>query len=395
MVYVGIDVAKSKHDCMIINSDGEVLAKSFTIFNSSEGFEILFKRILNICDDFSKIKVGLEATGHYGYNLLGFLLEKGLTTYLLNPLQVNLYKKGLSLRKTKTDKVDSHAIATMLMSRANLKPYTLKDYHNRALKSLTRFRFKKSQERGKKRTDVSKYVTILFPELENLVSNIHVKSIYELLYAYPGAFYLAKANLRALTNLLAEVSHGRFGREDAIRFRDAARKTIAQGCETLESDAIELQMTIRTIGQLDKDIEELDKKIAEIIARDIKSPIISIPCLNGAMGAMILAEIGDFGRFESPDKIFAYAGMSPSIYQSGQLDNCHPHMEKRGSSYLRYALFNATASICTHDEHFKAYLAKKRSEGKHYFVAISHAARKLVRLIYAIQKSGTEYIPQT
>ena len=124
---------------------------------------------------------------------------------------------------------------------------------------------------------------------------------------------------------------------------------------------------------------------------DIRSPILTIPGISYRMGAMIIAEIGDLSRFDSPDRILAYAGMSPSTYQSGQLDNCYSHMEKRGSKYLRYALFNATKYVCLWDESFATYLAKKRSEGKHYNVAISHAAKKLVRLIYAMEKSGQSY----
>ena len=110
------------------------------------------------------------------------------------------------------------------------------------------------------------------------------------------------------------------------------------------------------------------------------------------MGAMILAEIGDFERFDSPDKILAYAGLSPSTYQSGQLGDGYSHMEKRGSRYLRYALFNAAKFVCLWDPTFAAYLAKKRAEGKHYNVAISHAAKKLVRVIYKLQKSGQAYV---
>ena len=109
------------------------------------------------------------------------------------------------------------------------------------------------------------------------------------------------------------------------------------------------------------------------------------------MGAMIIAEIGDFSRFDSADKILAYAGMSPSTYQSGQLDNCYSHMEKRGSRYLRYALYNATKYVCHWDISFETYLYKKRAEGKHYNVALSHATKKLVRTIYAMEKSGQSY----
>ena len=164
MIYVGIDVAKDKHDCFITNSDGEVLFKSFTISNNREGFETLFQRIQSVSDDLTKVKVGLEATGHYSYNLLGFLLDNGLPTFVINPLHTNLYRKSLSLRKTKTDKVDAHTIASMIMSDVNLKSYSNASYHNEELKSLTRYRFDKVKERAQLRQSVSRLVTILFPD---------------------------------------------------------------------------------------------------------------------------------------------------------------------------------------------------------------------------------------
>ena len=169
MVFVGIDAAKDKHDCFIINSDGEVLYDVFTITNTLDGFNELFSKIQSVVSDVNKIKVGLEAAGHYSYNLLGFLLNKGLPTYVLNPLHTNLYRKSLSLRKTKTDKVDARMIASMLMSCAELKPYTSTLYHKEELKSLTRYRFDKVTERSKLKSSVSRLVTILFPELEKLV----------------------------------------------------------------------------------------------------------------------------------------------------------------------------------------------------------------------------------
>ena len=169
MIYVGIDVAKDKHDCFVTNSDGEVLFKAFTIPNNRDGFETLFQRIESVTEDLSKVKVGLEATGHYSYNLLGFLLDKGLTTFVINPLHTNLYRKSLSLRKTKTDKVDAHTIASMIMSDVNLKSYSDTSYHNEELKSLTRYRFDKVKERAQLNSSVSRLVCILFPELEKLV----------------------------------------------------------------------------------------------------------------------------------------------------------------------------------------------------------------------------------
>ena len=337
VISVGIDVSKDKHDCFIVSSEGEVLADVFTIPNNLDGFRCLLQRLQACAAPQDKIKVGLEATGHYSYNLLGFLLDNGLTTYVLNPLRTNLYRKSLSLRKTKTDRVDARTIASMLLSDAGLKPYTSTAYHNEELKSLTRYRFDKVKERAKLKSSISRLVCILFPELEKLVPTLHMTSVYSLLEEFPGAKQVAAAHLK-----------------------------------------------------LDREIDEIEEQIQSIMG-ELHSPITTIPGLGFRMAAMILAEVGDFTRFDSPDKLLAYAGMSPSTYQSGQLKNCYPHMEKRGSRYLRYALYNATKYVCYWDPGFADYLAKKRAEGKHYNIAISHAAKKLVRLIFAMEKSRQPY----
>ena len=332
MIYTGIDVAKDKHDCFITNSKGEVLFKAFTIPNNRDGFDELYQKITSVTDDLTKVKVGLDATGHYCYNILGYLLDKGLATFVINPLHTNLYRKSLSLRKTKTDKVDAHTIATMLISDVNLKSYSNTSYHNEELKSLTRYRFDKVKERAKLKSSVSRLVTILF--------------------------------------------------------REAARTSIGSH---MPAKSLEIKHTIKLIQEITDEIDEIEDEIKSIMD-EINTPILSIPGINYRMGAMIIAEIGDFSRFDSPDNILAYAGMSPSTYQSGQLESSYSHMEKRGSRYLRYALYNATKYVCHWDPTFAAYFDKKRSEGKHYNVAISHATKKLVRVIYQLHRSGQAYI---
>ena len=388
MIYVGIDVAKDKHDCFITNSDGEVLFKAFTIANNLTGFTELYQKIESVMEDVSKVKVGLEATGHYSYNLLGYLIDKGLPTYAINPLHTNLYRKSLSLRQTKTDKVDARTIASMLMSDVNLKSYSDTSYHNEELKSLTRYRFDKVKERAKLKSSVSRLVCILFPELEKLVPTLHMASVYALLSEFSGAKQVANVHLTRLTNLLTKASKGRYGKETAITFRDAARTSIGSN---MPAKSLELKHTIKLIRELTSEIDEIENEI-KIIMDEIHSPILSIPGINYRMGAMIIAEIGDFNRFDSPDKILAYAGFSPSTYQSGQLDGAYSHMEKRGSRYLRYALYNAAKYVCHWDSTFAEYLAKKRAEGKHYNVAISHAIKKLVRVIYHLEKTNQQYI---
>lgn len=388
MILVGIDVAKDKHDCFIINSDGEILAKAFSFPNNKEGFNFLYEKIRAVSNASDKIKVGLEATGHYSYNLLGFLLDKGLPTFVINPLHTNLYRKSLSLRKTKTDKVDSRTIAMMLLSEISLKPYSDTSYHNEELKSLSRYRFTKVQERAKLKTSVSRLVQILFPELEKLVPTLHMASVYRLLEEYPSASHIASAHLTKLNNMLQEASKGRYGKEKAIEIRDAARNSIGS---VMPAKSLELKHTIKLIHELNLEIMEIDSEIKKMMD-EIASPITTIPGIGYNMGAMIISEIGDFSRFSSPDKILAYSGFSPSIYQSGKLDNCYAHMEKRGSRYLRYALFNAAQKACIWDKTLAQYLAKKRAEGKHYFVALSHVVKKLVRVIFHLERTGQPYL---
>ena len=389
MIFIGIDAAKDKHDCFIVSSEGEVLCDVFTISNTLDGFNDLLSKIKSFSKDLSKTKVGLEATGHYSYNLLGFLLDNGLPTYVLNPLHTNLYRKSLSLKKTKTDKVDARTIASMLMSCQSLKPYTRALYHNEELKSLTRYRFDKVSERAKLKSSVSRLTTILFPELEKLVSQVHCVSVYALLSEFPSAKHIANANLTRLTNLLYSASKGHYNRDTAIRLREAARNSIGS---VMPAKSLELKHTIKLIGELDDEISEIEAAIKQIVD-SLGTTVLTIPGIGYATAASILAEVGDFSNFETPDKILAFAGMSPSTYQSGQLTNCYAHMEKRGSKYLRFALYNATKYVCIYDSNFAAYLTKKRSEGKHYNVAISHAAKKLVRLIFALEKSHLPYMP--
>ena len=387
MIYVGIDVAKDKHDCCILGSEADSLYPVFTIPNNKAGFDELYEKIFSVIDDKTEIKVGLEATGHYSLNLLGSLIDKGLTTCVINPLHTNLYRKGLSLRKTKTDKVDAGSIAMMLMTDKTLKPYSDTSYHSEELKSLTRYRFDKVKERAKLKTSVARLVNILFPELEQLVPTLHMASVYALLSELPGASYIAECHLTHLKNLLKTASKGHYGRDMAIAIRDAARDSIGS---VMPAKSMELKHTIQLIEVMTDEINEIESSIKSIMDTS-GSPIMTIPGINYRMGAMIVAEVGDFSRFSNADQILAFAGLSPSTYQSGQLDSSYSHMEKRGSHYLRYALFNATKFVCQWDEEFGKYLAKKIGEGKHYNVAVSHAAKKLIRTIYRMELTGEAF----
>ena len=375
MIFVGIDVAKDKHDCFAMNSDGEILIENFTFQNNSDGFNLFFNSISQFDESFENIKVGLEATGHYSNNILNFLTSKGFNIYVINPLQTNLYRKGQSLRKTKTDKLDARFIATMLIT-DNLKPYSNLSYHISELKSLVRHRFRLIEER-----------TIIFPELEKIVWSTSQNSVLYLLNELPSVKDISECNLKHLTNILEKYSKGKYSRIKALEIRELAKNSIGTVSNSL---SFELKQVIQAILFLQSQIDEIDKELKSLI-EELNSPLMTIPGISYVTAAYILAEIGDINNFDSPAKLQAFAGLDPSTYQSGKFTATHATMVKRGSKYLRWALLTATRLVCMHDKTFNDYKNKKIAEGKHYFVALSHTSKKLIRVIYYLLKTNNSY----
>ncbi len=386
MIYIGIDVAKEKHDCFAMNSDGEILIENLTIKNNLEGFNSLFNLILNFNEDFKNIKVGLEATGHYSNNIINFLTSNGLSIHVINPLQTNLFRKGQSLRKTKTDKLDAKFIATMLIT-DNFKSYIPKDYHISELKSLVRHRFRLVHECSKFKVSLSRLITIVFPELEEHVWSISQKSVLYLLLELPSVKDISNCNLKHLTFLLDKFSRGKYQRDKAIEIRELAQNSIGTVSNSL---SFELRQVIQTILFLEEQINEIDKELKKLVD-ELDSPLMSIPGISYVTTAFILAEIGDINNFDTPAKLQAFAGLDPSTYQSGKFSATHSIMVKRGSKYLRWAILNAVRLVCMRDKTFNDYKLQKLSEGKHYCVAISHVAKKLIRVIFYLLKTNNTY----
>ncbi|APM37907.1 IS110 family transposase [Clostridium kluyveri] len=391
MIYIGIDIAKNKHDCCIIDSDGVVYNDSLRISNSRQGFELLYSSILSILPDkdISNVKIGLESTGHYSTDLQNFLYAKGFKLSILNPLATNLFRKAQSLRKTKTDKTDALVIAKMLFS-DDTKSYSPVSYQIQELKSLTRHRYRLIGYRSKLKTSVNRLVDIIFPELPDLFWSIHQSSSYALLSILPSPKDIAGCHLTKLTNILNTASRGKYGKDKAISLKESAANSIGTNSRSL---SFELKQTIRLIQSVQHEIDSLELLIKEIVV-EINSPLISIPGISYTLAAIILAEIGDIKRFTTPCKLLAFAGLDPSTYQSGKYTASHTPMVKRGSAYLRWAILMAGRTVSMRDATFSAYLSKKRSEGKHYYVAMSHVAKKLIRIIFHLLKTNATFAPQ-
>lgn len=388
MIYAGIDVAKDKHDCFITNSDGEVLIDHFTFPNNLAGFNSFLSIIKSFSISFDNVKVGLEATGHYSNNILEFLYSNGLSMFVLNPLSTSLYRKGRSLRKTKTDKSDARFITMMLITE-DLKPYSPVSYHIRELKSLSRHRFRLVHERSKFKVSYARMIELVFPELPSHVWSVSQNSMLYTLLELPGAKAFADCHLTRLASILKKYSKGKYLKSKAVELRDAARNSIGS---TSPAQAFELQQVIRTILFLQNEINLLDKQIKSMV-KELNTPLITIPGISYISASMILSEIGDINWFSSSAKLLAFAGLEPSTYQSGKFTSTHAVMVKRGSKYLRWAILNATRLVCMRVPTFNAYKLKKLDEGKHYFVALSHTSRKLVRLIFHLLKTNQSYCP--
>ena len=391
MLFVGIDVAKSKHDCCIIDSDGVIHTNSLRISNSKIGFDTLYSAIISALgsNEFENVKIGLEATGHYSTNITNYLFSKGFQVHILNPLATNLFRKAGTLRKTKTDKTDSKVIATMLFT-DETKSYSPVSYQISELKSLTRHRYRMIGYRSKLKLSVTRLIDIVFPELPNFVWSIHQNSSYSLLLELPTPKDIGNCHLTKLTHLISKASKGKYGREKAILLKELALNSIGSGNR---STAFELQQTIRLIQSVQFEIDALDKQIKSIVT-ELNTPIITIPGIGYTLAAIMLAEIGDIEHFSTPAKLLAFAGMEPSTYQSGNYNASKTPMVKRGSTYLRWAVMQAARLVAMRDRTFANYMAKKRSEGKHYDVARSHVGKKLLRVIFYLLKNNISFVPQ-
>lgn len=383
MIFIGIDIAKSTHFASAVNSDGEVLVEPFKFSNDDEGFQKFIKTFCNY--DISSCLVGLESTGIYGDNLTAFLFDKGFKIGKINPIQTDSLRSS-NIRKTKNDKVDTFLIIQCLM----LKHYTLvtqKDIELIKLKTICRFKCDVQKSQTKAKIQLVNCLDIAFPELANFFSDLHINSSYALLSKYPTARIIAKVKLKTLTNLLYSASKGRFKEDKAIALKKLAKHSIA-----MDNPAIgtQIKMLIEQIKMLQKQIDLLDIDISNIMEQ-LDSPISSIPGIGIWLGAIIISEIGDINRFSSPKKLLAFAGLDPSVRQSGNFNATNTKISKRGSKHLRYAIGRASQLIIWNDDTFHQYYTTKLAQGKSYLNAVGHVSHKLTRVIFTLLKTNTTF----
>lgn len=382
MVYIGIDIAKYSHFASVVSSDGEVIVKPFSFQNSREGFMKLVEEIEN----FQDCLIGLESTGHYAENLIYFLFERNYKIALINPIQTDSLRDS-NIRKTKTDKLDTKLIVECLM----LKKYSLvnfQDINIIKLRRLSRFRMELIQQQTRIKTQLTGCLDIVFPELSNFFKgNLHLKTSYALLEKYSSAKTIRSTRIDGLTNLLYNNSKGKYTYDDALRLKNLAKDSVG-----LDNPAIDLQIKclITQLRLYKKQIDDIDLGI-ETLMEIIDSKIITIPGIGYNLGAMIISEIGDIKRFSNPSKLLAFAGLDPVVKQSGNFQADTLKISKRGSTYLRYAIYRAAFLIIYNNETFHKFYLEKRAQGKTHRVALGHVCNKLVRVLFKILTDNIDF----
>lgn len=376
MIFVGIDIAKLNHFASAISSDGEIVLEPFEFKNDGDGFQLLTSKLSSFLQD--SIIIGLESTAHYGDNLVRYLVGSKFNVCVINPLQTSSMRKN-NIRKTKTDKVDTYIIAKTLLMQKSYSFITFYDLDLMDLKTLGRFRQKTIKQRTRLKIQLTSYVDQVFPELQYFFkSGLHQKAVYALLKEAPTAKAVASMHLTHLSHLLEVASHGYFKKEQAKELRVLAQKSVGAS-----DNALSIQVT-HTIGQielLDSQLEKVEFEMTEIMK--FHNPVImTIPGIGYVNGGIILGEIGNIHRFSKPNKLLAFAGLDPSVYQSGNFKAQHTRMSKRGSCVLRYALVNAAHNVVKNNATFKTYYDTKLAEGRSHYNALGHCAGKLVRIIF-------------
>ena len=388
MYYCGIDVAKRKHAIALLDENGQPVQRAFTIENTRAGFDQLLQALAALN---GPVLIGLEATGHYWWALYDDLTHHEHRVVVLNALQVHAFRKS-GVRKVKSDRTDAVWIAAFLrFSRPEpAKPTTAVFLQ---LKDVSRFRYHLSDQIGDCKRKLLSVLDRVFPEYETLFSSVFLTTSRQLLTQAVSPQALADFDLQELTELLHTASRGRFDRAKADALQTLAKQSV--GVRFL-ADAAQLQVRC-LLGQIDLLEEQrqlVDDALAQLMAQ-VPQHLTSIPGVGSTTGAALLAEIGDIQRFDAPEKLVAYAGIDATVYQTGQFEARQMHMSKRGSPYLRHALWQAASMAIRYDDELRAYYDRKRQEGKSYGTALGAVCRKLITRVYIVLKENRPYEVRT
>ena len=380
--YIGIDISKYKHDFCIISNTGEVIVENLFFENNKKGFQELLEKLKPY--NKSDIRIAFEATGHYSLNLELFLTNNGYTYTKTNPLIIHQFLKARSLRRTKTDKADSITIAKYLMS-VPYQPNSDLLYTIFTLKSLCRARESLIKERSKFAVLLTNELDKSFPELKPFFNNMISSTLLYILEKYTNTKHIAAMKDY---DSIRKISYGKFTYAKFAKLKELAKNSV--GFHNENTDLL-ISTYVSIYNDFNNKIDPIEKQISTII-KVLNPRMLTIPGIGEISAATILSEYGDIKNFSSPIKMLAFAGLDPSINQSGTLES-NGKMVKHGSGHLRYAIMNSAMTILRFSPEFYDYYLKKRSEGKCHRVALSHVCKKLIRVIYTLEKNDIDFNP--
>ena len=389
MYIIGIDIGKNHHEASIVSPEGKQIGHSLRFATTHKGADSLMSFIFNNIGNSSCI-FGMEATGHYWYPIYSFLKARGYTIYVINPIQSDSLRK-MYIRQTKNDSIDSFLIAEVIRF-GQFTTTSMADENILAMRQLCRYRDSVISSRTEIKLRISTIMEQIFPEYEKQFSSLWLSTSMGILEKYFTPENIENAPIDELFEIIKDKSHNKLTMKKAISIREAAADTfgikIAQ-----DAFSFQLKQLIDRMNFLDKQIEALDCQILEYYEK-FDCYLHTIPGIGMIAAAAILAEIGDINRFKSSSALVAFAGIDPTVRQSGEFSSTHNHMSKRGSPYLRHAIFLAATTCSFHNSPLNAYYKKKREQGKHHLTATGAVARKLTTIIYAVFRDGKPYEPK-
>ena len=389
MHYCGIDIAKRKHEASVIEQSGKAISKSFSIENSADGVAKLVKFFSDNGIVKKGVIIGMEATGHYWLALYSSLIGEGYDVKVINPIQSDAFRK-MYIRQTKNDSKDAYVIA-QIMRFGEYQTTELAEENIIALRQLSRYRLCLVESAGDCKRRIITLLDQVFPEYASLFSDIFGATSLELLETYPLPDDIMSVPTKRLADFLSKASKGRFKVSKARELKAVATGSFGVAFAK-EAFCFQIKQLVAQLQFLDDQIFDLEREIASMM-QSVDSPITTITGIGAVLGAVILSEIGDIHRFDHPSKLVAFSGLDVRIVQSGEFTGTQGKLTKRGSPFLRRALWLAANVASFKDPTLSAYYQSLRQRGKHHYVAITAVSRKLCNIIFVILHENKPYDP--
>jgi len=389
---VGADVSKESFSAAGLDGTG---TRCFSVdcTMDGDGFSKFLKTIRSQQPDLSTVVVGMESTGCYHINLFSYLTSQGIRAVVINPLLIANFAK-LALRKTKTDKKDALTIAQFLLAHKDKISQMSISQDMQDMRDLARERESLSHLISATKTEIKRVLQTTFPELERLCG-VYTGTMLAFLKEFPSARLISLAKPERIAQALEPRGQGNrisaFTADDVIKLAKTSVGTVSPAKETI------LRGKISTLLHLEARREELTDMLRDycnsLLVEDLDI-VTSVEGISDGTGTSFLAELGKIDNYETHKHLIAYAGIDPTVYQSGKYQG-KSKISKRGNKHLRHVLWLMTVSVILHNEKFRAYYQKKKQAGMPYKKAVMATMHKLIRMLFAMLSQRKRYAPES